>query len=279
MGIKSFASKLYASFLISKMKSWNHDAINIQNRVLRELIELAKETKFGKDHQFSEIKNYDDFKKLIPIRDYEQLKEPYINLMVKGDENILWPGKPLYFSKTSGTTSGVKYIPIGIIEYLLTRIFSKWRVEIKESKLLANSVQVTVRLHFLDPVSGEWDWQDGIGASPLQTDKGAGAIEFDKIKNGAVMMAAPAAESYAIKDAAEKLGKLFGKDLNRKDVIGYNSLLAVNESRESKELTPEHKRWNDAVKSLREGNATIDEICSNYLVSEFNREKLMSDAI
>ncbi len=112
MGIKSFASKLYASFLISKMKSWNHDAINIQNRVLRELIEQAKETNFGKDHQFSEIKNYDDFKKLVPVRDYEQLKEPYINSMVKGDENILWPGKPLYFSKTSGTTSGVKYIPI-----------------------------------------------------------------------------------------------------------------------------------------------------------------------
>ncbi len=112
MGIKSFASKLYASFLISKMKSWNHDAINIQNRVLRELIEQAKETKFGKDHQFSEIKNYDDFKKIVPVRDYEQLKEPYINSMVKGDENILWPGKPLYFSKTSGTTSGVKYIPI-----------------------------------------------------------------------------------------------------------------------------------------------------------------------
>ncbi len=112
MGIKSFASKLYASFLISKMKSWNHDAINIQNRVLRELIEQAKETKFGKDHQFSEIKNYDDFKKLVPVRDYEQLKESYINLMVKGEENILWPSKPLYFSKTSGTTSGVKYIPI-----------------------------------------------------------------------------------------------------------------------------------------------------------------------
>ncbi len=112
MGIKSFASKFYASYLISKMKSWNSDAINIQNRVLRDLIEQAKNTKFGVDHKFSEIKNYEDFKKLVPIKDYEQLKDPYINLMVKGDENILWPGKPLYFSKTSGTTSGVKYIPI-----------------------------------------------------------------------------------------------------------------------------------------------------------------------
>ena len=112
MGIKSFASKIYASYLISKMKSWKTDAIKIQEKVLQDLIAQAKSTKFGNDHHFSEIKNYGDFKKHVPIRDYEQLKDPYINEMVKGEENILWPGKPLYFSKTSGTTSGVKYIPI-----------------------------------------------------------------------------------------------------------------------------------------------------------------------
>lgn len=124
-----------------------------------------------------------------------------------------------------------KYIPIEIVEYLLTRIFGKWRVEIKESKLVANSIQVTVRLHFIDPITGQWDWQDGIGASPLQTDKGAGAIDFQKIKNAAVMMAAPSAESFAIKDAAEKLGKIFGKDLNRKDAMAYDSLIKINEDR------------------------------------------------
>ena len=67
-------------------------------------------------------------------------------------------------------------------------------------------------------------YQDGIGACPLQTDQGAGAIEFNKIKSNAIMLAAPAAESYAFKDAAEKIGKIFGKDLNRKDEIGYMSL-------------------------------------------------------
>ena len=128
-----------------------------------------------------------------------------------------------------------KYIPIERVEYLLTRIFGKWKVEVKESGILANSVQVIIRLYYIDPVSGDWDWQDGIGASPLQTNAGAGAIDFNQIKNAAVQMAAPAAESYAIKDAAEKLGKIFGKDLNRKDEINYQDL-NENNSKRFKEL-------------------------------------------
>ena len=125
----------------------------------------------------------------------------------------------------------LKYIPIEVIEFLLTSIFSAWKVEIKESKLIANSIVVTIRLHYLDPITSLWEWQDGIGASPIQTDKGAGATEFDKIKSAAVMMSAPAAETFAIKDAAEKLGKLFGKDLNRKDALAYDSLIEANNRR------------------------------------------------
>ena len=121
--------------------------------------------------------------------------------------------------------TNTSYLPIERVEYLLTRIFINWRVEIKTTQLIGNSVAVTVRLHYKSVTTGEWEWQDGIGASPLQTDKGAGAIEFDKLKNSAVMMAAPAAESYAVKDAAEKIGKLFGKDLNRADQIMYDSLI------------------------------------------------------
>lgn len=111
----------------------------------------------------------------------------------------------------------LKYLSIQTVEYILTSIFVKWRVEIKETKLIANSVTVVVRLYVQDPISLEWDFQDGVGASPIQTDKGAGAIDFNAMKNGAIQMAAPAAESYAIKDAAEKFGKIFGKDLNRRD--------------------------------------------------------------
>lgn len=119
----------------------------------------------------------------------------------------------------------IKFIPIERLEWLLTNIFIKWKVEIKSSKLMANSVVVEVRLHYFDHVMNEWHWQDGIGAQPLQTDQGSGAVDFNHIKSNAVQIAAPAAESYAVKDAAEKIGKIFGKDLNRAETnISYDSL-------------------------------------------------------
>lgn len=118
----------------------------------------------------------------------------------------------------------IKFIPIERIEWLLTVLFLRWRPEIIDSKLVANSVQVTVRLHYYDHVIGDWNWADGIGAQPLQIDQGSGAIEFNKMKSHAVQMAAPAAKSYAIKDAAETLGKIFGKDINRNEVISYEPL-------------------------------------------------------
>lgn len=115
----------------------------------------------------------------------------------------------------------VKYIPIEIIELLLTRIFQEWRVEVRREGQLAQSIYATVRLHYKDPIDGEWRWQDGLGAAPLKTDKGASAADLASIKNDAVMTGLPAAESFAVKDAAEKIGRLFGKDLNRKDVNGF----------------------------------------------------------
>lgn len=111
------------------------------------------------------------------------------------------------------------YIPIEKIEYLLTSIYNRWRVEIKQIIVIANSVVVTVRLYTSNPITGEWDWQDGVGAQAIQTAQGASATDFTQVTANAVQMAAPAAETYAIKDAAEKLGKIFGKDINRKDVI------------------------------------------------------------
>jgi len=146
----------------------------------------------------------------------------------ENDLNVLLnqPPKPDWV-KQHPMVKNARYIPIERIEWLLTRIFINWKVEVKDTKLIGNSVVVTVRLHFQNVVTSDWSWQDGIGAAPLQTDKDAGAIEFDKLKNDAVMKAAPAAESYAVKDAAEKIGKLFGKDLNRADQIMYDSLLST----------------------------------------------------
>lgn len=117
-----------------------------------------------------------------------------------------------------------KYLSIAVVEYLLTSIYIKWRLEVKETTVIANSVVVTVRLHVLNPITNDWDWQDGIGASPIQTAKGAAATDFSQVNTSAVQMAAPAAESYALKDAAEKFGKIFGKDLNRRDEMNYQPM-------------------------------------------------------
>ena len=111
MGIKASLSLPLAKFIVSKNKRWKNNAVKVQQKTMLKLLNQAQNTIFGKDHSFSIIQNYADFKTHIPVRDYEGLK-PYIDQIIDGKENVLWPGKPLYFSKTSGTTSGTKYIPI-----------------------------------------------------------------------------------------------------------------------------------------------------------------------
>ncbi|MGF7230637.1 GH3 family domain-containing protein, partial [Arachidicoccus sp.] len=111
MKVKSVLAKPFASIIFNKIKKEMASALKDQEAILQHLLKSAKNTQFGKDHHFDSLKNYDDFKQAVPIRDYEALK-PYIEKIKEGKENILWKGKPLYFAKTSGTTSGAKYIPI-----------------------------------------------------------------------------------------------------------------------------------------------------------------------
>jgi hypothetical protein len=111
MSIKATLSLPFAKYIVNKNKKWKNNAVKVQNSLLFSLVKQAKNTQFGKDHNFSEITNYADWKNNIPVRDYEDLKG-YVQEIVDGKENVLWPGKPLYFCKTSGTTSGIKYIPV-----------------------------------------------------------------------------------------------------------------------------------------------------------------------
>ncbi|MBC8643439.1 GH3 auxin-responsive promoter family protein [Flavobacterium lindanitolerans] len=97
--------------MYDKTQKWAGNPVETQERVFKNLIQQAKDTQFGKDHNFSGILSYSDFAKNVPIRDYEGLKT-YIEKVKKGEENVLWKGKPIYFAKTSGTTSGAKYIPL-----------------------------------------------------------------------------------------------------------------------------------------------------------------------
>ncbi|MGV9002546.1 GH3 auxin-responsive promoter family protein [Flavobacterium sp.] len=111
MSIKTIAAKLFAKRIYNKTQKWASKPVETQQKVFEALIKSASETEFGKDHNFSKIKTFDDFALQVPVRDYEALK-PYVDRVVKGEENILWNGQPLYFAKTSGTTSGAKYIPL-----------------------------------------------------------------------------------------------------------------------------------------------------------------------
>jgi len=111
MSLKSVAAKILARRVARKIDRWSKRPIETQQKVFESLIAQAKNTQFGKDHNFEQIKTPKDFGMAVPVRDYEDLR-PYVERVVAGEPDILWPGKPLYFAKTSGTTSGVKYIPL-----------------------------------------------------------------------------------------------------------------------------------------------------------------------
>jgi hypothetical protein len=111
MGIRSILSKPLASYIVAGQNKWAKSAGLTQQKTFQNLIASGQKTLFGSDHDFAAIRNHQDFKSRVPIQDYEGLK-PYIERVKNGEQNILWTGKPVYFAKTSGTTSGVKYIPI-----------------------------------------------------------------------------------------------------------------------------------------------------------------------
>ncbi|WP_290791698.1 GH3 auxin-responsive promoter family protein [Flavihumibacter sp. UBA7668] len=111
MKFKSFLAKPFASYVYKQVKRSMQQAVPDQEAIFRELLKTGSGTQFGKDHHLGEVKTMEEFRQAVPIRDYEQIK-PWIELVKEGKHNILWKGKPIYFAKTSGTTSGVKYIPI-----------------------------------------------------------------------------------------------------------------------------------------------------------------------
>ncbi len=111
MGIRSVLAKPFASYIAKQTKEWSMNSEAYQQKVFESLLQTGRNTLFGKDHGFEAIKSHADYKKQVPVRDYEVLK-PYVEKVLQGEQDILWAGKPAYFAKTSGTTSGTKYIPI-----------------------------------------------------------------------------------------------------------------------------------------------------------------------
>jgi phenylacetate-coenzyme A ligase PaaK-like adenylate-forming protein len=141
MSIKSIAAKIFAKKIHTKTQKWAKNPVATQKKVFDFLIMQATNTQFGKEHNFSSIKNHDDFVKQVPIRDYEELKS-YFDKMVQGEENVLWKGKPIYIAKTSGTTSGAKYIP-------LTKESMPFHVEAARNAILSY-IHETGKTQFVD---------------------------------------------------------------------------------------------------------------------------------
>ncbi len=156
MSLKTYAAKIFAHRVAKRTAKWVTNPIATQDKVFKQLIKKASETTFGKDHAFASIKNHYEFASRVPIRDYEELKD-YIGLVVAGKEDILWPGKPIYFAKTSGTTSGAKYIPI-------TKLSIKEQVKASRNAIL-NYIHETGRADF---VSGKMIFLQG---SPVLEEK------------------------------------------------------------------------------------------------------------
>ncbi|POY39930.1 hypothetical protein C3L50_08855 [Flavobacterium alvei] len=141
MSLKSFFAKIFAQQIYRKTQLWATNPIATQQQVFEDLIRQAKNTQFGIDHHFDQIKTFEDFSRNVPVRDYEGLKS-YVDKVVKGEENVLWKGKPLYFAKTSGTTSGAKYIP-------LTKESMPFHIEAARNAIL-HYIHETGKANFVD---------------------------------------------------------------------------------------------------------------------------------
>ena len=134
-----------------------------------------------------------------------------------------------------------RYLPIDKVEYLLTALFVRWRVEVINYSLIANSVAVQVRVFYVSPVTGIESHHDGLGAWPIQTKSGCSPVDFNSITHAAIQMALPSAKSLAIRDATDHIGRIFGKDLNRKELVNYENSNGrfdkpIKEDKESKRL-------------------------------------------
>lgn len=138
---------------------------------------------------------------------------------------------PQTWIKAHPFIKGYNYIPIDCVEYLLRSIFQYWEWKVNDFKVIANAIAVHGTLRIQHPVSGEWLSYDGLGAVDIQLKSGSNPTDFSAITAGAIQKNLPAAESFALKDAAEKIGTLFGGSLNRKDSNGWN--------------TPYKTKWNE----------------------------------
>ncbi len=205
MSLKKVAAKLFARRIAKKTAKWVNNPIQTQQKVFKELVSSAAKTRFGKDHNFDAISTYADFAKKVPVRDYEQLKD-YVQKIIDGESDVLWPNKPIYFAKTSGTTSGAKYIPI-------TRESIKHQVEASRNAILSY-IHETGNAEF---VNGRMIFLQG---SPVLEEKGGiklgrlSGISAHYVPNYLQKNRLPSWETNCIEDWETKVDKIIEETEN-----------------------------------------------------------------
>lgn len=185
------------------------------------------------------------FTHLASLELQEAIKLDKINAFLNSPPRDKWL-KPRPAGKGKG-----KYLPIYRIEQLLTAIFQKWWVEIKSTTILGNSVCSVITLHYWVPQAQEWRRMDGTGAAPLQVDSGADANDASAMKSAAVQMAAPMSVSYAVKDAAQRIGAIFGRDVNRPDADKFVGMYSS-----AAEMMDDHEGGGAEETDAHEGTAS-----------------------
>lgn len=199
MPLKALGAKLFARYINRKTQKWVNAPIETQKKVLKKLIAKAKHTQFGREHDFEQIKNHQDFMEKVPVRDYEALRN-YVERIIDGQSDVLWPGRPIYFAKTSGTTSGVKYIPI-------TNEAIKYQVEASRNAILSY-IHETGNVDFVD---GRMIFLQG---SPVLEEKGGvklgrlSGISAHYVPNYLQKNRLPSWETNCIEDWETKVDKI-----------------------------------------------------------------------
>lgn len=150
---------------------------------------------------------------------------------------ILNQPPPESWVKVHPYVSGHKYLPIEKVEWILRRIFKRYKIEITGQGVAFNGIWVTVRVHYFHPILEEWMYHDGIGSMALQVKKGSSPADLANINNGALSMAFPIAKSLAVKDATDHFGSAFGANLNRKDIMPTNPDEKLQDIKREKEIT------------------------------------------
>lgn len=170
----------------------------------------------------NETKNLPTVAELFSENIEEAYKTEQLNLLLNQEPKKEWvKDHPYIKQEVNGQKVPYRYLPIDKVEYLLRRVFKRYRIEITGQGSSFNGVYVTVRVHYWNPVTESMEFHDGIGASQLQTAAGKSAADLANINNGALSMAFPLAKTLAVKDACDHFGKLFGCDLNRRDTLNF----------------------------------------------------------